>query len=385
MRRAQRQRHEVLNAAHELHPERSVRSAPERVERTTRGDNSTNLHKLKNLVRQSETHLTATARAGQNIMEHDGIKDLRPIYRSLRYIRRVEEEIARIYPSDKIKSPVHLSIGQEAVSVGICSALRPNDVVAPTYRGHAAYLAKGGDLGRMLAELYGKETGCAHGKGGSMHLVDITHNVLGASAVVGTTIPVALGYALALKREGCGRVVVAFFGDGAVEEGVFYESLNFASLKRLPVLFVCENNFYAIHAHLRKRWASTLLCARVTTFGIPVSLVEDSDVLTIYRQASALIRSIRTGGGPAFIECHTYRWREHVGPGEDFAAGYRTAAELQPWKDRDQIKVIGLQLAAKDRTDIDAQIETEIAAAIDFAESSPLPESERLLDDVYAS
>jgi pyruvate dehydrogenase E1 component alpha subunit len=116
-----------------------------------------------------------------------------------------------------------------------------------------------------------------------------------------------------------------------------------------------------------------------------VSLVEDSDVLTIYRQASALIRSIRTGGGPAFIECHTYRWREHVGPGEDFAAGYRTAAELQPWKDRDQIKVIGLQLAAKDRTDIDAQIETEIAAAIDFAESSPLPESERLLDDVYAS
>src|SRR4029077_4613390 len=164
--------------------------------------------------------------------------DLGRIYRSLGLIRRAEETIARIYPSDRIKSPVHLSIGQEAVSVGVCDVLRPDDVVAPTYRGHAAFLAKGGPLRGLMAELYGKASGVAGGKGGSMHLIDMSHNVLGASAVVGTTIPVGVGYALGLKRMRTDRVVVAFFGDGAVEEGVFAESLNFASLHKLPVLFV---------------------------------------------------------------------------------------------------------------------------------------------------
>jgi len=311
--------------------------------------------------------------------------DLKHLYRNLKRIRRVEEEIGRIYPSDKIKSPVHLSIGQEAVSVGVCSALRPDDVIAPTYRGHAAYLAKGGDLERMLAELYGKDAGCARGKGGSMHLIDMAHYVLGASAIVGTTIPVALGYALALKKEGRGRVAVAFFGDGAVEEGVFYESLNFASLKRIPVLFVCENNFYAIHTPLRKRWATTLLCERVGTFGIPACQISNSDVLAIYRRTLELIGSIRTDSAPAFMECHTYRWREHVGPGEDFRAGYRTVSELQPWKDRDQVEIIGLQLAPEDRADIDSRIEAEIASAIAFAESCPFPEPEEHLPDVYAN
>jgi pyruvate dehydrogenase E1 component alpha subunit len=167
--------------------------------------------------------------------------DLERTYRTLRLIRCAEEEIARIYPSDKIKSPVHLSIGQEAVSVGICDVLRPDDVVAPTYRGHAAYLAKGGSLRGLFAELYGKATGVAGGKGGSMHLVDMSHNVLGASAVVGTTIPIAVGYALAMKRAKSERVSVTFFGDGATEEGVFAESLNFAALQKLPVLFACEN------------------------------------------------------------------------------------------------------------------------------------------------
>src|SRR5262245_15570518 len=164
--------------------------------------------------------------------------DLERIYRSLRRIRRAEEEVARIYPSDKIKSPVHLSIGQEAVSVGICDVLRPDDAVSPTYRGHAAFLAKGGSLRGLMAELYGKAAGVAGGKGGSMHLIDPPHNVIGTSAVVGTTIPVALGYALAFKRTRTDRVVVSFFGDGATEEGVFTESLNFAALHKLPVLFV---------------------------------------------------------------------------------------------------------------------------------------------------
>src|SRR5439155_4707591 len=177
------------------------------------------------------------------------------LYRSLYRIRRVEEEIARVYPTDRIKSPVHLSIGQEAVSVGICSALRADDVVFGTYRGHALYLAKGGDLKQMVAELYGKVTGCARGKGGSMHLVDAAHGVMGASAVVGTTIPHAVGYAYAMKLRGEDRIVVSFFGDGATDEGVFDESLNFAALKRLPILFVCENNSYAIHTHQVRRQA----------------------------------------------------------------------------------------------------------------------------------
>lgn len=319
-------------------------------------------------------------------MTNSGLSvDLTLLYRSLRYIRRVEEEIARIYPSDKIKSPVHLSIGQEAISAGVCAALRTDDVVAPTYRGHAAYLAKGGDLRRMLAELYGKDTGCARGKGGSMHLVDMQHNVLGASAVVGTTIPVAVGYALAMKRQGLGRVVVAFFGDGAVEEGVFYESLNFAALQRLPILFVCENNSYAIHSPLRSRWSSMRLCERVATFEIPAEQIPESDVLDIYGSAATFIGDMRTGGGPAFLECLTYRWREHVGPGEDFKAGYRAAAELEPWLQRDQLEVIGLKLTPEDRLAIDIQIESEIASAIEFAEGSPFPDPEKLWHNVYAS
>src|SRR5262249_9952178 len=158
-------------------------------------------------------------------------------YRALYLIRRVEEEIARVYPTDKIKSPVHLAIGQEAVSVGVCEALRPGDVVSGTYRSHALYLAKGCDLPRMLAELYGKVTGCARGKGGSMHLIDPAAGVLGTSAVVGTTVPIAVGYAYAQKVKGRGALTASVFGDGAVEEGAFHESLNFAALRRLPVLF----------------------------------------------------------------------------------------------------------------------------------------------------
>ena len=224
--------------------------------------------------------------------------DYERLYRSLRLIRRAEEEIARIYPSDKIKSPVHLSIGQEAVSVGVCDALRPDDVVAPTYRGHAAFLAKGASLRGLMAELYGKSTGVAGGKGGSMHLIDTSHNVLGASAVVGTTIPVAVGYALALKRMGSDRVAAAFFGDGATEEGVFAESLNFASLHKLPVLFVCENNYYAIHTPITQRWATQRLCERVATYGIPAHQVDDGDVFKLRALTSKSLDAMRRGGGP---------------------------------------------------------------------------------------
>ncbi len=306
------------------------------------------------------------------------------LYRALRLIRRSEEEIARIYPSDKIKSPVHLSIGQEAVSVGVCDALRPDDFVSPTYRCHAAYLAKGGDLKAMFAELYGKATGCAHGRGGSMHMIGLDHNILGASAVVGTTIPVALGYALALKREGKGRVVVVFLGDGATEEGVFYESLNFAALHRLPALFVCENNSYAIHAPLEKRWATRRLCERVATFGIPAHQIAQSDVLEIRARAAECLAAIRTGAGPAFLECLTYRWREHVGPGEDYDCGYRNRDELRPWQEKDAVAAAGAWLDPAERARIDADIEGAIAAAIEAAEQAEWPNPQELYNHVYA-
>lgn len=310
--------------------------------------------------------------------------DLDRIYRSLRLIRRAEEEIARIYPSDKIKSPVHLSIGQEAVSVGVCDVLRVDDVVAPTYRGHAAYLAKGGPLRGLFAELYGKVTGVAGGKGGSMHLIDMAHYVLGASAVVGTTIPVAVGFALALKRSKSDRVAVAFFGDGATEEGVFAESLNFASLQKLPVLFVCENNYYAIHTPITRRWATNRLCERVETYGIPAHRVDDSDVFDLRTLAAGAVARMRHGEGPSFIECRTYRWREHVGPNEDYDQGYRARDDFNRWLKDDQMERVGRMLSDERRAQIDSEIELEIADAVEFAESSPYPTIENLYTNVFA-
>jgi pyruvate dehydrogenase E1 component alpha subunit len=311
--------------------------------------------------------------------------DIERIYRSLRLIRRAEEEIARIYPSDKIKSPVHLSIGQEAVAVGICDALKPDDAVSGTYRGHASYMAKGGDLNRLFAELYGKSTGITGGIGGSMHLIDMEHGVLGTSAVVGTTIPIAAGFALAFQREARGKVVAAFFGDGATEEGVFAETLNFAALKKLPILFVCENNGYAIHTPAANRQpAPDALCDRVATYGIPTVQIPDQNVYRIRQTALDLIDGIRRGTGPAFIECKAYRWREHVGPNLDYDQGYRSEDEMKPWVENDQVASVAADLPDDLRRRIDDEVEARVAAAIDYAETSPFPEPSRLHDHVYA-
>ncbi len=299
-------------------------------------------------------------------------------------MRRAEEVTAEIYPSDKIKSPVHLSIGQEAVTVGVVDAMNDDDYVAGSYRCHAAYIAKGGDLPAMYAEMYGKSTGCAKGRGGSMHLIEAPHNVIGASAVVGTHIPVAVGHGLALKREGKGRIVVVFFGDGATEEGVFYESLNFASLHKLPVLFVCENNGFAIHTPLEKRWATRRLCERVETFGIPATRIDDGDVFAIRDAATDAIKAIRGGEGPQFMECETYRWREHVGPGEDYDDGYRERADQAPWVQNDQVARLAQMLEVTERDTIDTDIEAEIATAVEFAENSPEPNPEDVWNNVYA-
>lgn len=310
--------------------------------------------------------------------------DIERIYRSLQLIRRTEEEVARLYPSDVIRSPVHLSIGQEFVSVAVCDVLRGDDAVSPTYRGHAAYIAKGGPLRGLMAELYGKSTGIAGGKGGSMHLIDASHSILGASAVVGTTIPLSVGYALAFKRSKSEQVAVSFFGDGATEEGVFTESLNFAALHKLPVLFVCENNDYAIHTPTHRRWATNRLCERVATYGIEAHRVDHGDIIRLRALVAGCIDKLRAGQGPIFIECLTYRWLEHVGPNEDYLQGYRDRADLEPWVENDQVKKMGLLLAPERRSAIDAEIEREIADAIAFAEASAFPQIEALHSNVFA-
>ncbi len=306
------------------------------------------------------------------------------IYRSLYRIRRVEEEIARAYPTDKIKSPIHLSIGQEAVSVGVCEALRATDVVFGTYRGHAQYLAKGGDLRRMIAELYGKLTGCAKGKGGSMHLIDVNAGVMGTSAVVGTTIPHAVGYAYAMRLMRKDTVVVSFFGDGAVDEGVFHESMNFAALKSLPIIFVCENNLYSIHSHQLARQPKNNIVDRGRAYTMSAERIEDNDVLGIYARVRDVAEEIRKRrAGPWFFECMTYRWKEHVGPGEDFDEGYRSIEEAQHWFSTDQVKKIGNSLDLRLRERIEAEVEAEIQDAFEFAEESPFPSPEELYTDMY--
>jgi TPP-dependent pyruvate/acetoin dehydrogenase alpha subunit len=302
----------------------------------------------------------------------------------MRLIRRVEEEVARIYPTDKIKSPVHLSIGQEAVAAGVCGALEPDDVIFGTYRSHASYLAKGGDLRAMMAELYGKVTGCARGKGGSMHLIDPARGIMGTSAVVATAIPQAVGYAYALKLRRSDRVVACFFGDAAVEEGAFHESLNFAALKRLPVLFVCENNHLAVHSPLRDRQPLDNIYERARGYGVVSRRLEENDPRAILAAAAGYVGALRAGDGPRLLEVFMVRWKEHVGPGEDWKAGYRSYEEARPWIENDPLKRLGESLEADGRASIDAEIEERIADAVAFAERSPFPPPEELGRHVYA-
>jgi TPP-dependent pyruvate/acetoin dehydrogenase alpha subunit len=308
-----------------------------------------------------------------------------PLYRSLYRIRRVEEEIARIYPSDKLKSPVHLSIGQEAVAAAMCAPLAREDIVFGTYRSHASYLAKGGNLKAMLAEMYGKATGCTNGKGGSMHLIDTEAGVMGSSAVVGTTIANAVGYAYAVRLQRKNTVVMSFFGDGATEEGVFAESLNFAVLKKLPVIFVCENNGYAIHTHQTKRQGLPDICSKARAAGVPAEHIAGNDILKMHERATAAVNAVRDGraAGPLFFECQTYRWKEHVGPNEDFQLGYRAQCEAQPWIDNDQVGRVAALVPTGLREEIESAVEAEIQEAVAFAETSPFPDLPELMTNVF--
>jgi TPP-dependent pyruvate/acetoin dehydrogenase alpha subunit len=307
------------------------------------------------------------------------------LYQSMLLIREVENYIAEVYNSDLIKSPVHLSIGQESVAVGVCDALEADDFITHTYRCHASYIAKGGDLPEMMAELYGKRGGCAGGKAGSMHLIDTRHGVLGASAVVGTTIPIAAGYAFALQRAaektGKQQAVVAFFGDGATEEGCFMETLNMAALKQLPILFVCENNRLAIHTPLEKRWSTEHLCERVQSYNIPTHQITDGDVFKLRDATLDALAHIRAGKGPVFMECFTYRWKEHVGPNDDHHESYRDQKIFDEWKARDQIPRLAAMLDEATRNKVNADVKAALQKAIHYAEGS---EFSNTLKDLYS-
>lgn len=297
------------------------------------------------------------------------------IFRSLYLIRRVEEKIAEVYPTDLIQSPVHLSIGMELASVAVCAALKPEDKVFGSYRSHALYLAKGGDLKAFVAEIYGKRTGCAKGKGGSMHMVEPRAGLLGTSAIVGSLIPVAVGYAWAQKLRKTGVVTAVFFGDGATEEGAFYESLNLAALHSLPILFVCENNGYAIHTPQEERQERSIF-ERADSIGIASKVVRGHD--ETISAAADLVKYARSFC-PALLEIQSTRMKEHVGPNEDWAPGYR---EPDPTR-QDPLVDAGLKLSTVAMMNVQSAVDAEIAEAFAFAASSPVPGPEDLMADLY--
>jgi len=303
-------------------------------------------------------------------------------------IRQTEERLAEALLDGEIRCPVHLYTGQEAVAAGVCAHLNRDDYVFGTHRSHGHYLAQGGDLNGMIAEIYGRTTGCAKGRGGSMHVVDPDLHIY-ATPIIGATIPNAVGAALAATRKQNGSVAVAFFGDGAVDEGRFHESLNLASLYQLPTLFVCENNLYAASARLDARQRNLDLYQHAEAFAMPGVRVDGNDVCAVYRAAQEAVERARGGGGPTLMECLTYRWRGHVGPHYDLDKGLRDAEELAAWQARCPIKQLGEALVdwgvqtEEDLAAIELEVDQAVERAWAFAKSSPLPDPTELLAYVY--
>jgi len=321
--------------------------------------------------------------------QQQGATDLKAspleLLRAMTRIRMVEEEIARRYPAQQMRCPVHLSIGQEAAAVGVCQALQTTDWAFSGHRNHAHYLAKGGNLKAMLAEIYGKASGCCGGKGGSMHLTDLASGFIAATPIVGSTVPIAVGAALTAQREGKGRVVVVFLGDGAMEAGVVHESLNFAALKSLPIIFACENNLYSVYSPLSVRQPTKRSIADVAAgHGVTTISLDGNDVNAVHSKACVAVDELRKGHGPVFMELHTYRWLEHCGPSYDNDIGYRSEEEFQYWKQRDPLAIcskkltITLDEAAVDK--ISQEIEIAFAAAI----SDPFPDPSSASFNVYS-
>jgi len=316
---------------------------------------------------------------------------MRLMYERMVLIREVEEAIARHYGEQEMRCPMHLSIGQEAVSAGICSALRPDDYIFGTYRSHGIYLAKGGNPKTMLAEFYGKSTGGAGGRAGSMQLTAPELGFLCASALVGGTIPMAVSAALASKLQGEDRVSVAFFGDAATEEGAWHEAMNFAALKKLPVIFVCENNFFAVYTHIADRQPSDKIYKRAAGYSMPSRDVDGNHVAEVFSAVREAVELARSGGGPSFIEARTYRWREHCGPAWDDHLDYRNVEEAKAWMARCPIKLLDKQLLEDQlvtESELRALHEAARATAeeaVAFAKQSPFPDPAELMHGVYAA
>lgn len=303
-------------------------------------------------------------------------------------LRLIEEEIAKRYQEQEMRCPVHLCIGQEGVSVGVCANLKKEDIVFSSHRSHGHYLAKGGDLAKMVAEIYGKVTGCSLGHGGSQHLIDKEVNFLGATPIVAETIPIAVGSALASKIRKDKVITVVFFGDAAIEEGITHESLNFASLKKLPILFVCENNLYSVYTHISERQPNREISSLVAGHQIPSFSEDGNDVLKVYQLSKRVTKSIREGQGPAFIEFKTYRFREHVGPNFD-PISFRPDEEFKSWTRRCPVKrmtefVLRNNIFARKEIErIRGKIEKEIERSFAFAKRSPFPNQELSEEMVY--
>jgi len=298
-------------------------------------------------------------------------------------IRESEEKIIDLYSTDKIKSPVHLSIGQEAIAVGVSMALRQEDIIFSNYRGHAHYLAREANLGKMWAELYGKSRGTARGKGGSMHLNDANKNFMPTSAIVSTAIPEAVGYAYALKYKMEPGVVICYHGDGATEEGVFWESLNFASLHNLPIIFICENNEYAIYTHQNKRTLGDPIVDRANSFGVNSCKVKGNETEDFYNITIDCLNKIKKKSNPYLIECMTTRWKDHVGVGDGIDLNYRDHKEINRALENDDLKNLEKQLSEKIVSKIKLRVQEEIKQAVIFAESGKFPNSKELHENVY--
>jgi len=320
------------------------------------------------------------------IAEYDNLTDTQVlhIYRNMLLIRIFEQRVAGFAASNEVTCPVHLYVGQEAIAAGVCENLDSNDYAFSTHRSHGHYLAKGGDVNALMAEIFLKSGGCSNGKGGSMHVIDPEIGFMGSSAIVAGTIPIAVGAGLTAKVRGRSQISVAFFGDGATDEGVFYESLNYAALHKLPVLFVCENNSFSTHMPAFLRQSNPEVCERVAGFKIKTARVDGNLPLDVCCAAADLIGSIRSGNGPALLECMTYRWLAHVGPTPDIDIGYRVKKDIDFWMAKCPIVWIKKYLSGERKIykgEIDAAeagVQRLVEQSIEYAKASPEPAADSL-------
>jgi pyruvate dehydrogenase E1 component alpha subunit len=307
-------------------------------------------------------------------------------------IRLFEEEVIRMVERGEIPGAAHSYIGEEAVAVGACLALRPDDWMTGNHRSHGHPIAKGGDVKKAMAELLGKRTGLCKGKGGSMHLADFSVGILGESGILGSSIPTAVGAALGSRLQGNDRVAVAFFGDGASNEGAFHESINLAAIWKLPVIFLCENNQYAVTSSFKNMVATENIADRAAGYNIPGVLVDGQDAIAMHEVVSEAVQRARNGQGPSLIEGKTYRYYDHsLGLNRIVRAPYRSDEEVEAWKQRDPIaihkeRLLAQSVATQAEIDqIEAEIMREIEAAVSFARESPYPEPSELFEDMFAN